>query len=229
MKDTKSTNQEKCICGHSSSFHDQFEKQCQGEDWDNDKGFYINCKCKKFNSSTQSELLGFIKDNIYNWVLSSDDDWETYDEKLERDVRKFQEGTDSIPSRPLCPVCKISMDFKLDLGGWFCPNKDKPISSIFSKDTETAPEIIKKVVETREYSVIERTEIELIEDVWDMCKAHNWDSGELWDRDIAPHKIGTLVKIKVMLYPEHKIISCEEVTDKMINDAFESKEAQDGS
>jgi len=39
-----------CECGHYPADHDRFENQCQGEDWDNEKGYYINCKCKKLVS-----------------------------------------------------------------------------------------------------------------------------------------------------------------------------------
>jgi len=75
-------------------------------------------------------------------------------------------------------------------------------------------------IETKRYQVIETTEIELIEDVWERCKAHDWDKGKIWNTQIAPHKEGTLVKCVMRLMPNHQIISVEEVTDKMIEGVF---------
>ncbi len=39
----------KCKCGHSSVDHDRFENQCQGEDWDNGVGKYLNCHCRSWD------------------------------------------------------------------------------------------------------------------------------------------------------------------------------------
>lgn len=75
-------------------------------------------------------------------------------------------------------------------------------------------------IEKKEYKVVEKTEIELIEDVWKRCEAHGWDKGELWNTQIAPHKEGTLVKCVMQLLPKHQVISVEEVTDTMIAEAF---------
>ncbi len=75
-------------------------------------------------------------------------------------------------------------------------------------------------IERKESKTIEITEIELVEDTWARCKAHGWDNNEFWNKYIAPHKRGELVKVIIQLIPEHKIISCEEVTDKMLEEAF---------
>ncbi len=42
-----------CKCGHSTVEHDRFKNQCQGKDWDNEKGYYIMCKYKKFIPQNQ--------------------------------------------------------------------------------------------------------------------------------------------------------------------------------
>lgn len=79
------------------------------------------------------------------------------------------------------------------------------------------PETKKK---KKEYSKMkEMIEIELIEDVWGRCKAHGWDKGELWNKQIAPHKPDTLVRVVTQIMPKYKIISVEEVTEKMIEEA----------
>ena len=75
-------------------------------------------------------------------------------------------------------------------------------------------------VETRAYKVIEKTEIELIEDVWKRCTALDWDSGRLWDEQIAPHKEGTLVKVTTQIIPIHHIVKVELVTNAMIAKAI---------
>lgn len=77
-------------------------------------------------------------------------------------------------------------------------------------------------IQTRQYKVLEKTEIELIDDVWKRCDAHNWTSGILWDQKIAPHSVGTLVKVTTQLIPEHKIVDVEEVTDEMIKKVFDN-------
>ncbi len=73
----------------------------------------------------------------------------------------------------------------------------------------------------KEEKILRITSFMLIEDVWEWQKALGKDNGEIWNTQIAPHKIGTLVKvIKILEDDGFNIQSCEEVTDEMIKEAF---------
>lgn len=76
------------------------------------------------------------------------------------------------------------------------------------------------IVKKEQITIIQHTEIEQIDDVWERCKAHEWDNGDMWNKCIACHRAGALVKVVTQIFPEHKIISVEEVTDKMIAEAL---------
>ncbi len=77
-----------------------------------------------------------------------------------------------------------------------------------------------KIIESKIIRSTEITSIILIEDIWEMCKALGWDHGEFWNTQIAPYKEGTLVKYVRQLTPVHKIISVEEVTNEMVENAL---------
>ena len=68
-----------------------------------------------------------------------------------------------------------------------------------------------------------KTDVYLIEDVWEMCKKSKIDYGDIWNKNIAPNKEGTLVKVTQEMYPIRRILSCDVVDNKMINDSLQPK------